>query len=211
MLNRVTALAAFLALCIVLAACGGSAEDENVDKAAEKPAPTPTATVTPQAEATATAIPTAVPTPVEKSTGDDGPETPSPEQTATEVSESESESTEEPTGEDAADEPIDVAAHLSEKTMRLWDVYNEHDPDALAVFYSEDYWQEEVDEIRANMQPFKNLGLTFTAEETSPPTEIEPGKWELKHTARFQGGLVNMVFIYEEFDGDWRLTYAKPE
>ena len=61
------------------------------------------------------------------------------------------------------------------------------------------------------MQPFINQNLTFTAEETSPPTEIAPGKWETKHTARFQGGLVNMVFIYEEFDGTWLLSFAKPQ
>lgn len=211
MLNRVTALAAFLALCIVLAACGGSGSDENVDKAAEKPAPTQSATATPQPKATATAMPTAEPTPAEKPADDDDRGSPAPVKTATEMPKSEPTPAEETTGEGDSDEPFDLAQHLSEKTMQLWDVYNEHDPDALAVFYSEDYWQEEVDEIRANMQPFKNLGLTFTAEETSPPTEIEPGKWELKHTARFQGGLVNMVFIYEEFDGDWRLTYAKPE
>ena len=61
------------------------------------------------------------------------------------------------------------------------------------------------------MQPFINQNLTLTAEETSPPTEIAPGKWETKHTARFQGGLVNMVFIYEEFDCTWPLTLAKPQ
>ena len=148
-------------------------------------------------------MPLAEPTPAEKSTGEKGSDTPTP--TATPQAEPT------PTEEAVPDEPIDIAEYLSEKTMRLWDVYNMHDPDLLEEFYSEDYWQEEVDEIRSNMQPFKNLGLTFSAEETSPPTEIEPGKWELKHTARYQGGLVKMVFIYEEFDGDWRLTYAKPE
>ena len=68
-----------------------------------------------------------------------------------------------------------------------------------------------MEEIRENMQPFKNLGLTFAAEETSAPMEIAPGKWETKHTARFDGGLVNMVFVYEQFGEDWLLTYAKPE
>ena len=164
MLQRGMVLAATLALSLVLAACGGSAENT--------PAPTPTATEAPRVE----------PTPTE-------------------------EAAEEP----ASNESAGIAEHLSEKTMRLWDVYNMHDPDALEVFYSEDYWQEEVEEIRANMEPFRNLGLTLTAEETSPPTEIAPGRWEVKHTARFQGGLINMVFIYEEFAGDWRLTYAKPE
>ena len=174
MLQMRTALAAIMALCLVLAACGGTV-DIQVGKPSDTPAPTQAPTATPQVE------PTSAPT-----------ATPATEPTPTE-------------------EPIDVAEHLSEKTMRLWDVYNMHDPDLLEEFYSPDYWQEEVDEIRSNMEPFKNLGLTFTAEETSPPTEIEPGKWELKHTARFQGGLVNMVFLYEEFDGNWQLTYAKPE
>ena len=105
----------------------------------------------------------------------------------------------------------DLSEHLRDKTFRLWDVYNTHEPDALQVFYSDAYWAEEVEEIHQNMQPFKNLGLTFTSEETSPPMEIEPGKWETKHTARFDGGEVRMVFIYEQFDGDWLLTYAKPE
>ena len=39
--------------------------------------------------------------------------------------------------------------------------------------------------------------------------EIAPGKWETKHTARFDGGLVNMVFVYEQFGEDWLLTYAE--
>ena len=110
-----------------------------------------------------------------------------------------------------SEESAEMVEHIRERTMQMWDVYNTHDPDALEQFYSESYWEEEAEEVRQNMQPFKNLGLTFTAEETSPPTEISPGRWQLKQTARFQGGLVNMVFIYEEFNGDWLLTYAKPE
>ena len=209
MRQRITALAAILALSIVLAACGGSAEKSTGDEPANTPAPTQAPTEAPRVEPTptSTAIPKAEPTPAEKTTGGEVSDTPTPTETPRE----------EPTpAEDTADEAdpdgtIDISEHLSEKTMRLWDVYNMHDPDLLEEFYSEDYWQEEVDEVRSNMQPFKNLGLTFTAEETSSPTEIEPGKWEVKHTARFQGGLVKMVFIYEDFDGDWRLTYAKPE
>ena len=199
MRQRITILTAILVLSFVLASCAGSGEPANT------PAPTQAPTEAPKVEPTPTptAIPKAEPTPTEKSTGEKGSDTLTPTATL------QVEPT--PTEEAVPDEHIDIAEHLSEKTMRLWDVYNTHDPDALEEFYSEDYWQEEVDEIRSNMEPFKNLGLTFTAEETSPPSEIEPGKWELKHTARFQGGLVNMVFIYEEFDGDWRLTYAKPE
>ncbi len=204
MLQRGTALTAILALSMFLAACGGMIEVE-VSKETSTPVPTAAPTEAPRAEPTPAPDPTAQAesTPGEKSADDEGSATPVP--TATPQVEPT------PTEEAAPDEPIDVAEHLSEKTMRLWDVYNMHDPDLLEEFYSADYWQEEVDEIRSNMEPFKNLGLTFTAEETSAPTEIEPGKWEVKHTARFQGGLVNMVFIYEEFDGDWRLTHAKPE
>lgn len=196
MLQRGTALTAILVLSIFLAACSGALE-----VTVSKETATPTPTEAPPADPTT--APRPEPTPVEKSTGDEPSDTPAP--TATPQVEPT------PTEEAAPDEPIDVAEHLSEKTMRLWDVYNMHDPDLLEEFYSADYWKVEVDEIRSNMEPFKNRGLTFTAEETSPPTEIEPGKWEVKHTARFQGGAVNMVFIYEEFDGDWRLTHAKPE
>ena len=201
MLKMRTALAAILALLLFLAACGGSAEKSTVGEVSDTPAPTPTEAPKVEPTPAPTATPRVEPTPTEKASGGEDSDAPAP--TATPQVE--------PTPEAASDEPIDLVEHLREKTMNLWDVYNTHVPDALEVFYSEDYWQEEVEEIRSNMEPFKNLGLTFTAEETSPPTEIEPGKWELKHTARFQGGLVNMVFIYEEFDGDWRLTYAKPE
>ena len=173
MLQKRTALTVILALSLLLAACGGSAEQESTGAAAAAPAPAPAA-----------AAPEAEPTPSGSASG------------------------ETPTG---SGDSGDLAEHLSEKTMRLWDVYNTHEPDALAVFYSDAYWAEEVEEVRQNMQPFKNNNLTFTAEETSPPMEVEPGKWELKHTARFQGGEVRMVFVYEQFGEDWLLTYAKPE
>ena len=186
MLRRSTVLAVVLALSLFLAACGGSAEEAAGDEASETPAVPQAASDTPQAKPTPAQMPT---------------ETPQVKPTPAENA----------SGEADSGDPIDMVEHLREKTMRLWDVYNTHDPDALEVFYEENYWKEEVEEIRSNMQPFKNLGLTFTAEETSPPTEIAPGKWETKHTARFTGGLVNMVFIYEEFGGDWLLTYAKPE
>ena len=104
-----------------------------------------------------------------------------------------------------------LAERLSEKTMRLWQVYNTYDIDGLSAFYEETYWAAEEAEIRSNMQPFRNGGITFTARETSPPTEIAPGEWELRHTASFPGGLINMVFIYEEFDGEWLLTHAELE
>lgn len=176
MLRNKTALAAILALSIVLAGCGGSAEEPTGGEASETTAPTTTS---------------------------------APTTTTTEAPPVESAPVEDPAS--TSDEPLDMVAHLREKTMHLWDVYNTHDPDALEIFYSDSYWEEERESIRTNMQPFINQNLTFTAEETSPPTEIEPGKWETRHTARFQGGLVNMVFIYEEFDGAWLLTFAKPQ
>lgn len=105
----------------------------------------------------------------------------------------------------------EVAAHLSEKTMRMWEVYNAYDLDGLSAFYEESYWQEEEEELRSNMEPFKQRGTTFTAEETSPPTEIEPGKWQVKHKASFSGGSVNMVFVYEQFGEQWLFTYAEAQ
>lgn len=184
MLRSGTTLAAVLSLSIVLAACGGSAEEPTGGEVSETSAPTTTTAPT-----TTVAPTTTEPPPVE----------PAPAEDATEEAPS------------TSDETLDMVVHLREKTMHLWDVYNTHDPDALQIFYSDSYWEEEKDSIRANMQPFINQNLAFTAEETSPPTEIAPGKWETKHTARFPGGLVNMVFIYEEFDGTWLLTFAKPQ
>ena len=118
-----------------------------------------------------------------------------------------------PTDEPASDsiDPADLAEHLRQKTAQMWAVYNSYDLDGLRAFYEEGYWEAEEEELRSNMQPFKSLGITFEAEETSPPTEIEPGKWEIRQTARFQGGSVKMVFIYEEFDGEWLFTYAEAQ
>ena len=105
----------------------------------------------------------------------------------------------------------DLVAYLRGKTMDLWDVYNTHDPDALKVFYEATYWAEEEESIHSNMEPFKRTGETITAEETSPPTEIEPGKWEVRHAATFSFGSLDMVFIYENIGGEWLLTYAEAE
>ena len=93
--------------------------------------------------------------------------------------------------------------------MRLWEVYNTHDADALEVFYEENYWKEQEEEIRSNMESFRNFGMAINAQEMTPPTEIAPGKWETEHSGRFSGGSVHMVFIYEQFDGEWLLTYAE--
>jgi len=95
--------------------------------------------------------------------------------------------------------------------MQMWDVYNTHDPDALKAFYEPGYWAEEEEEVRSNMNPFRTFGIEIRAEETSPPTEIAPGKWETRHTGHFPLGSVKMVFIWEEFEGEWLMTYAEVE
>ena len=103
----------------------------------------------------------------------------------------------------------EVADHLSARTMELWDVYNTYKIEDLRQFYEESYWEDEKEELRRNMEPFKNRGTVFEAEETSPPREIEPGKWQVKHRARFNGSSISMKFVYEQFDGEWLLTYAE--
>lgn len=105
----------------------------------------------------------------------------------------------------------EVAAYLSERTMELWVVYNRYDLQGLRAFYEESYWLEEEEELRRNMAPFESRGITFTAEETSPPRQIEPGRWELTHKVSFSGGSLSMKFIYERFDGEWLLTYAETD
>ena len=116
-----------------------------------------------------------------------------------------------PPTEPLSEEDAELAAHLSEKTMLLWEYYNNYDLEALRTLYEPGYWLTEEDELRHNMEPFERRNIKFTAEETSPPTEIEPGIWQVKHTARFSGGSVKMKFLYEEFDGEWLLTHAETD
>ena len=191
MLQRGTALAALLALSLALAACGGTAEDEAAAETPSPAAPTETASAEPEVEAVPAQTVSATP------------------EVETSPTESASEGT--VAAEDAATDEFDLAEHLREKTMQLWEVYNTYDVDGLKVFYEEDYWNEQEKELRSNMEPFKNFGATITAEETSAPTEIEPGRWEIKHHGRFSFGSVDMVFIYEQFDGNWLLTHAESE
>lgn len=199
MLQRGTALAASLALALALAACGGSAEDTTGDGAAATPAPTPAATATPTEAPTAEPTPASTPTSAPAATGTSAAE-PTPTEQATE----------EAASGDQGDQ-ADIVEHLREKTMQLWEVYNTYDADALAAFYEPSYWAEEEDEVRANLRPFRTFGAKIDAEETSPPTEIEPGKWEIRHTGNFGFGSVKMIFIWEQFDGEWLLTYAKDQ
>lgn len=186
MLQRGPALAVIMALSLILAACGGSADEVTRGESSETPTFAQAASDTSQVESTPTqmvsATPEVEPTPAEDASGDA-----------------------------ASGNTVDVAEHLSEKTMQMWEVYNEHDLDALKAFYEENYWKEQEDEIRSNMQPFKTFKVTITGEETSPPMEIAPGKWEIRHIARFPLGSLDMVFIYEEFEGDWLLTYAESQ
>ena len=95
--------------------------------------------------------------------------------------------------------------------MDLWDVYNTHDVDALKAFYEESYWQKRKEDIQSDMQPFKIFGMTITAEEAAPPREIAPGKWEIRHLGSFGVGTVNMVFVYEEVDGEWMIIFDEGE
>ena len=37
------------------------------------------------------------------------------------------------------------------------------------------------------------------------------GKWEVRHTGTFSLASVKMIFIWEEFDGEWLLTYAQDQ
>ena len=114
-----------------------------------------------------------------------------------------------PPTEQLSEEDAELAAYLSERTMYLWEVYNTYVLEDLRQFYAPSYWTTERQDLERNMAPFKDRGTVFEAEETSPPREIEPGKWEIKHTARFGGSSVKMKFIYEQFDGEWLLTYAE--
>ena len=192
MLQKATALAVILALTLVLVACGESEQDTTSDKAPEIPTPTQAPTQTPQIEPTSTPAPTATPQ-IEP--------TPTPVPTATPLTEPES----------PAIDPLDIREHLREKTTQFWEAYNKYDLDALKTFYEENYWNEQEAEVQSNMQPFKSFGMKIAAEETSQPTEIAPGKWEIRQTASFSGGSIKMLFIYEKFDEAWLLTYAEAQ
>lgn len=194
MLQRGTALAVILTLSLVLVACG--------DEAPETPTPAPAATATPQPEPTATPIPAPTATPkIEPTPTQKAPDTPQPEPTATENASGQADF--------EASEQLDIAEHLLQTTSQFWEVYNKYDIDTLQTFYEENYWNEQEAEVQSNMQPFKNFNLSVTPDDPSTPTEIAPGKWEIRQTARFSFGSVKMIFIYEEFDGDWLLTYAE--
>ena len=180
------ALAMVMALALVLVACGGSSDDAAVEPAVEP------------------ALVTDAPT-----TADPAPTTPT-EAPAPTV-EPPAEPTPAPVADAASDAPEDTAAYISRRAMDLWDVYNTYDLEALMTFYEANYWAEREEEIRKNIEPFKLFGASISAEETESPTEIEPGKWRVRHLGSFTLGSVDMVFIYEQFDGEWLLTYAESQ
>ena len=192
-LQRGMALTVILAISLVLAACGEADQNATSDKATETPKPTQAPTQTPQIEPTPTQVPTATPQ-IEPTPTPAPIATPQPEPTLT---------------ENPSSDTLDIPEHLRNKTTQFWEAYNKYDLDALKTFYEENYWNEQEAEIQSNMQPFKSFAMKVTAEETSPPTEIAPGKWEIRQTASFSVGSIKMIFIYEDFQGDWLLTYAQ--
>ena len=218
MVQRAAALGVIVALTLALAACGGSGEESTGDEAPLAPASTQAATSTPRGEATAEDASDdeapATPAPADEADDDEPPATPAPADEADDDAAATPAPTE--TASDAAEEAdsgaaVDIAAYLSERTMLVWDVYNTHDPDQLKDLYAPEYWAEQEDAVRDNMRPFRTFGIQIRGEETSPPTEIEPGRWEVRHTGHFPLGTIAMIFIWEEFDGEWLLTYAEDQ
>lgn len=224
MLQRGTAPGVILALSLVVAACGGSGEETTGDEATPAPVSTQAASETPRvaptAEEAADDDAPATSAPADEAADDEAPAAPAPagEAADDEGAADEAAATPEPTqaASDAADEAdsgaaIDVAAYLSDRTMHVWDLYNTHDPDLLKELYAPSYWAEQEDAVRDNMRPFRTFGIQIRGEETAPPTEIAPGKWEVRHTGHFPLGTIAMIFIWEEFDGEWLLTYAEDQ
>ena len=200
-LLRGTALAVILTLSLVLIACGDGAS-ETPTHTPVVPQPEPTSTATPQIEPTSTPAPAPTATPKIE---------PTPTQTATETPEPTPTENASGGADSEASEPLDIAEHLLQTTSQFWEVYNKYDIDTLKTFYEENYWNEQEAEVQSNMQPFKNFNMSVTPDDPSTPTEIAPGKWEIRQTARFSFGSVKMTFIYEEFDGYWLLTYAEDQ
>ena len=91
----------------------------------------------------------------------------------------------------------------------LWEVYNLYDGEALKALYEENYWAEREEQVLYDLANFEKFELKITPEELTPPTETAPGKWETAHRGYFLGGSVDVVFIFEEFGGEWLLTLAE--
>ena len=185
MLQRRMALAVILALTLVVAACGGSSGAST--DAAASPASTSTqpAADTPQVEPTpeqaAPVTPQVEPTPAESA----APESAAPESASA-----------------PADAPSDTAEVIRQRMADLWEVYNLYDGEALKALYEENYWAEREEKVLYDLANFEKFELT-------PPTETAPCKWETAHRGYFLGGSVDVVFIFEEFGGEWLLTLAE--
>ena len=205
-------MAIVLAFSLVLAACSESAQETTEDEAPETltidqtaydtptpvPAPTQAPTATPKPEPTATQAPTATPKPE-----------PTPTQAPT--------ATPKPRAHANGGRVNRIRPHRTvgrrqtppRKDQPTLEFYNMYDIDALETLYEPNYWSEQEAEVRSNMQSFKNFGIKLNPEEPAPPSEIAPGKWEIRQTVSFTQGSINMVFVYEEFAGEWLLTYAQ--
>lgn len=208
MLRTVTALASGLVLTLAIAACGGSGDEPTVEEPAATPAPTQAAEATPRAQPTATAA----------TAGGEATATATPAQAATATAATAATATPQPEATETADAsaettapPVDVVEQVRARTEAMWEVYNAHDADALAAFYEPSFWEAEEEEVRANMRPFRTFGVTIRPEETSPPTEIAPGQWEIRQTGHFPLGSVKLVFVWQEFDGVWLLIHTEAE
>ena len=91
----------------------------------------------------------------------------------------------------------------------LWEVYNTYDGEALSAFYEESYGAEREEKVLGDLANFDRFNVKINPEELTPPTEIAPGKWETKQRGHFVIGSVDVVFVFEEFDGEWLLTLAE--
>ena len=185
-------MAVILALSLVLAACGGSSEDSTDAAASEASTSTQPAANTPQVEPTpeqaAPVTPQVEPTPAESA----APESAAPESASA-----------------PADAPSDTAEVIRQRMADLWEVYNTYDGEARSAFYEESYWAEREEKVLGDLANFDRFNVKINPEELTPPTEIAPGKWETKQRGYFLGGSVDVVFIFEEFDGEWLLTHAE--
>lgn len=212
MLQRAVAPAAILVLALLMAACGGSTEERTRDAAPATPTPTQAPAATPRAEPTPATAATPEATPdATQATPDATQATPDATQATPDATQATPDTTQEATSDGPEATPLDIGEHLRERTGLMWEAYNSHDLDKLRVFYEESYWREQEETVASNMRPFRTFGVAIQPEETSPPTEIAPGRWEVRHTGHFPLGSVKMIFIWEESDGAWLLTYAEPE
>ena len=192
MLQRRTALAVILALSLVLAACGGSSEDSTDDASSAASTSTQAISYAPLAEPT--------------------PAPAAPVTLQVEATPAESASAEGAAPESASAPTAglsDPTEHIRQRMAHLWEVYNLYDGEALKALYEENYWAEREEQVLYDLANFEKFELEITPEELTPPTETAPGKWETAHRGYFLGGSVDVVFVFEKFDGEWLPTHAE--